>query len=178
MRGEAVVWLPDQVGQLGENPHLSHREGAELKLEGDEPLHGGLDGGGHRPFALVVRHLLGNPAQEAEREGSGPDGRVGDGDSRRGEPGREREAALENLIDEPDHRPDDFGRGVVGTRELAKGVIVHPEKVFVEVEPGFRVALADRRPVNRVEHPRQGAERGFERLLTLDVIGQKTKVLR
>jgi hypothetical protein len=37
-------------------------------------------------------------------------------------------------------------------------VIIDFEEVLIEVEPGFGVALADGRPVDRVQHAGEGAE--------------------
>ena len=78
-------------------------------------------------------------------------------------------------IDEVDHRAHDFRRRVVGARELAQTVVVNFQKMLVEVEPGFGLVLAERRPVHFVQHARQRAERRFQRLLVGFVLGQNVE---
>ena len=90
-------------------------------------------------------------------------------------PARLAEAAAQHVIDEADHRADDFRRRVVRAGQLAQVVVVDRQEVLVEVEPGVGLALADRVPVHGVEHARQRAERGLQRRLVVGVVGQQAQ---
>ena len=83
------------------------------------------------------------------------------------------EAAAQNIIDEPNHCPDDFGRGVIRAGQLSQVVVVDLQKILVEVEPRIGIALADRLPVDGVENPRERAEGSLQRLLIIRVVGQE-----
>ena len=113
-------------------------------------------------------------AAGAEQERAGADRRIGERDVRRGEPRRPLEQRpAQSLIDEVHHRLDHFRRGVVRAGELAQPVVVHFEKMLVEIEPGFRLVLAEGVPVHFVQHARQRVERGLQRLLIGLVLRQR-----
>ena len=171
------VRVVEECSQLREDTELRYREGTELHLEPDEAGDGGLDHRGHRPRTLIGRGRLRDPAQDAEQEGAGPGRRIGDGHLRRGEPLRQGEPlpGAQRLVDQPHHGPNHLGRGVVGARLLAQVVVVDAQEVLVEVQPGFRVALADGEPVHRVEHPREGGERGLQRRLVVGIVGEEAE---
>ena len=171
------VRVVEERTQLREETELRHREGTELHLEPDEAGDGGLDHRGHCPRPLIVRRRLRDAAQDTEQEGAGPGRRIGDGHIRRGEPLRQGEPLprAQRFVDQPDHGSDHLGRGVVRARLLAQLVVVDAQEVLVEVQPGFRVALADGEPVHGVEHPREGSERGLQRRLVVGVVGEEAK---
>ena len=77
------------------------------------------------------------------------------------------------LIHQPNHGADDFGRRVIRAGQFAERVVIDFEEVLVEIEPGFGVALADRRPVDGVQHAGEGAEGSLERGLVLGVVGEE-----
>ena len=155
------------------NAKLGDGERPELHFEGDQPLHGRIDGLGHRPGPFVGLDGRGNPAQDAEHEGPRADGRIGNGDGRRGQARGLLKPAPQHVIDEPHHRPDDFGRRVIRAGQLAQVVVVDLQKVLIEVEPRVGVALADRVPVDGVEDSRERAQRRLQRLLIVRVVGQE-----
>ena len=166
------VWVAERVGhkephsgrrfriveerlQLGEEAQLRHCEGAELKLEPDETGQCGFDHAADRPRPLIGFRRLCDPPENAKQECAGPGGRVGNGHVCGCKPFRQTEPLLgpQRFVDQPDHGADHLRWGVVGARLLAEFVVVNAQEVLVEVEPGIRVALAHRGPVNGVEHP-------------------------
>ena len=163
----------DEVQELRVNAKLRDGERPELHFEGDEPFHRRVDGFRHGPGPFVGFDGRGDPAKNTEQEGSRADGRIGNGDGRRSEAGGLLEAAAQNVVDEPDHRPDDFGRGVIRAGQLSQVVVVDLQKILVEVEPRIGIALADRLPVDGVENPRERAERRLQGLLIVRVVGQE-----
>ena len=76
-----------------------------------------------------------------------------------------RKRAAQGLVDEVHHRRHDFRRRVIGAGPLAQRVVVDLQEVLVEIEPRFRLVLADRVPIHLVKDARQRSERGLERLL-------------
>lgn len=79
--------------------------------------------------------------------------------------------SAQHVIDQADHRPDDFGRRVIRAGLLAKRVVVNLQKIFIEVEPGVEFSFADRMPIHGVEHADQRAERRLESCLVADFVG-------
>ena len=163
-----------EIDDLGEDAQLRDGERPELHLKGDEPADGGVDRLLHGSFAFVGLDGLGNFPQHAQDVGAGAGRGISDGHGRRGQPRVLPEArTAQGLIDELNHRADDFGRRVVRAGQFAERVVIDLEEVFVEVEPGFGPALADGRPMHRVEHAGQCAEGSFERGLILRVVGEQ-----
>ena len=114
--------------------------------------------------------------KRAEQERARSDRWIGERDVGRGQPRRPLEQRpAQGLIDEVDHRFDDFRRRVVGAGELAQPVVVDLEEMLIEIEPCLRLVLAERRPVHFVEDAGQRAERGFQRLLVGFVLGQEVE---
>ena len=145
-----------KVHDFGEDAQLRDGERPQLHFEGDKPLHGGVDGPLHGAFAFVGLDGFGDFPQHAQQEGAGARGRIGHRHRRRGQPGMLPETrAPQHLIDQPDHGADHFRRRVVRAGLLSERVVIDLEKVLVEIEPGVGVALADRRPVDRVQHARR-----------------------
>ena len=106
---------PGEFRKLGEDSELCHRERAELEFEPDEPSHRRVDRLGDRPRPFVGLHPLGDEPEDAEQERPRADRRIGQGDRRRRQPGVEVEPAPKDVVHQPDHCADDFGRGVVRT---------------------------------------------------------------
>ncbi len=79
---------------------LRDGERTELYFEGDEPTDGRLDRGGDLSFAFVFGDGLGDLFQHAEQERAGADGRVGNSDAGRRQPGRLIETGLERFVNE------------------------------------------------------------------------------
>ena len=151
-------------------------ERTELEFETEQPFRGSGDRRGNRARALILFHIGGDFPQRAEQERSCSDCGIGEGDVRRGEARRALEQRpAQGLIDEVDHRFDDFRGRVIGAGELAQPVVVDLEKILIEIEPGFGLVLAERRPVHFVRDEGQRAERGFQRLLIGFVLGQKVE---
>ncbi len=125
---------------------------------------------------LILFDIGGDFSQRAEQERAGSDRWIGERDVRGGEPRRPlEERPAQGLIDEVDHRFDDFRGRLIGAGELAQAVVVDLEEMLIEIEPGLRLVLAERRPVHFVEDAGQRAERGFQRLLIGFVLGEKVE---
>ena len=166
---------PRDVAQLGEHAKLRDGERAELHLESDEPLHRLVDRGFHRTLAFLLGDALRDAPHHSEQKRARARGRISDRDARRREARGLAEARTQHVIDEPHHRADDFRRRVVRAGELAQRVVVHFEKVLVEIEPGVRPTFADLRPIDGVEHAGERAERGLERVLIFRVVGEQAQ---
>ena len=163
-----------QGQHLGQHPQLRHGERAQLKFEGDQAPQCRLHGGWHRAWAFVFAHALGQMAQHTQQEGARARGRVGHGHAVGGQATRQRKArSAQRFVDQRDHRPDDFRRRVVRASLLAQVVVVDLREVFVEVQPGVGLALAQSRPVHRIQHPLQRAERRVQGAAGLLVVGQQ-----
>jgi len=117
----------------------------------------------------------GDAPERAEQEGPVPTAGSASVTSEEASPA----ARSTTVLARPDRRgspsADDFRRRVVGARELAQAAVVDFEKMLVEIEPRFRLILAERRPVHFVQDARQRAERCFERLLVGFVFGQNVE---
>ena len=151
-------------------------ERTELDFEAEQPFRRRGDRRTDGARALIRLDIGGDAPERAEQEGPGADGRIGERHVRGSEPCRPLEQrSSQGLIDEVHHRADDFRRRVVGARELAQAAVVDFEKMLVEIEPRFRLILAERRPVHFVQDARQRAERCFERLLVGFVFGQNVE---
>lgn len=81
--------------------------------------------------------------------------------------------APQGLVHQRHHRAHDLGRRVVRAGLLAQRVVVYLEKVFVEVQPGVAPALAERRPIDNVEHAFERAERRGQGLSRYLVVGEQ-----
>ena len=130
---------------------------------------------GTAPGALVGLHVGGDAAQHAQDERACSHGGVGERDVGRRQPGAAAEVVGERVVHEADHRLDDFRRRVIGAGEFAQLVVVDGQEVFVEVEPGVGVALADDLPVHGVEHADQRSERGLQRCFVADFVGEQAQ---
>ena len=56
------------------------------------------------------------------------------------------------LICYVDYRANNFRRGVVRTRLLAKSIVIGLKKIFVEVKPSIWIALTNSGPIDRIEY--------------------------
>ena len=132
---------------------------------------------GTAPRPLVCFRRLCDPAENAEQKCAGPAGRVGDGHVGRGKPLRQSEPLVgpQRLVDQLHHGADYLRRGVVGARLLAEVVVVNAQEFLIEVEPRFRVSLADGGPVDSVKHARERGERRLQCCLVVGIVGEKAK---
>ena len=167
--------LPREFREFRDDPQLRDGVRAQLQFERDEALDRVRDRSRHRAGPIDALHLAGDLPQHAKQIRSRTRGRVRDRDARRREPARETEPGPQPLVHEPDHRLHDRRRRVVRAGLLAERVVVDLEEVFVEIEPGVRVALADFRPLHDVEHANERAEGGLQRPLVLGAVGQQAQ---
>ena len=153
--------------QFGDQAKLRDGERTELHFEADEAFGGGLDGAAHGAFAFVgfatVRAIR---RSTPSRKVPGADGRIGHDHVGAAKPaGRSNSGPRKASSTSRTIADDHFRRRVIGAGLLAQRVVVDLQEVLVEVEPGLGLALADRLPVDGVEHARQRAERSLQRLL-------------
>ena len=174
-RAAVALAQGDQFDQFGQHPKLRHRERSELQLETDQPIERRRDRGRHRAGALARLDGAPDALQHAQQEGAGADRRIDEADLRRRQPLRQVEPSrrAQRLVHQPHHGGDDLRRRVVRARSFTGAVVVLLQEQFVEIEPGFRLALAELIPIDHIQHRRQGLQRRVERVFLIHLFGQQ-----